>query len=535
MPSNMAQVLLCVIYVRVSMEEQAKGYSLPEQKEACRMRARDLAANLARESGGSVEPQIMEYEDQMSGEIMERPGLQEALQFVRKRRPAYFICLDPDRLARKLVLQLLVTNDIETAGTKLEFVQHDYKNDPEGQLFYSLRGAVAEYEKAKIRERTMRGTRGKKKAGLLAHCPPTFGYRFNKESDTLDVLEDEARWVRQIFTWATAEQLHPAAVVDRLNSMGVATKRGTRWYSSTVRSILTNETYTGTMYTNRFDWTGTTVLRQLPAGSRPGPVTAKERPREEWIPVPVPAIIDRATFDQAQLRFRTIRRQAQRGTGLLSGIATCGLCGGAVHYIPHRDGNYLLRCVNRYPLARESRRPRVQCTLPATTAHLVEEPFWTELRAAILDPEQITLRRRRRQSGEIDAGIVDQVQAQIKMLEDQLAALRREQAVIVGQMAKGRLEEPVGEQMLDDLKGPLRETTAALSAAQARLEGLTRQTADVTAFERQVASLQQGDRRRFEEALDKLDTTGRQFVVRALVSSVRIYPGRKFEWDELAP
>lgn len=528
-------LLLCVIYIRVSMEEQGRGYSLPEQRAACQAKAQQLADELGRQGGVRIELQTVVFEDQMSGELLDRPGLSAARQFVREHHPSHFLCLDPDRLARKTSHLLLVSEELERTGTSLVFVQHDYQATPEGQLFFAMRGAIAEYEKEKIRERTMRGTRGKKKAGLPPPAP-IFGYRFNKETDRLDIHESEAQWVRQIYTWFVVDRMTPAAIVDRLNTLGVASRKGTRWYSSTVRAILQNVTYTGTMYTNRYDWTGTTVLRQLPKDRRPAPVTFRERPREDWIPVPVPVVIDRALFEEAQPRFQNLRRHAQRGVGLLSGIARCGLCGGAVHYVTHNDGIYMLRCINRYPLSRESRRPRTQCDLPMVSQHLIERPFWEDLTAAIVNPEHLAARRRRVDNGEADHALIQQARGETQLLEEQLTNLRREQAVVLSQLAKGHVDHLVGEPMLADLKQQIDAAISALQFAQDRLAGLTRTAEAATGFVRHVQSLQSVlamDRQEFEIMLTTIDLDQRRYVVRQLVREVRIYPGRTFEWDEL--
>ncbi|WHY74954.1 recombinase family protein [Fictibacillus enclensis] len=60
------------------------------------------------------------------------------------------ICLDPDRLSRKLMNQLIITDEIEKRGVQLVFVNGEYTKTPKGNLFYSMRGAIAELKSEKL-------------------------------------------------------------------------------------------------------------------------------------------------------------------------------------------------------------------------------------------------------------------------------------------------------------------------------------------------------------------------------------------------
>lgn len=135
------------IYTRVSTEEQAKsGYSLSEQIRACRAKVRNAS-------------EVFEYIDEgVSGKFLDRPALTKLRNDVRDGLIDRVICLDPDRLSRKLMNQLIISEELEKKA-KLVFVNGEYARTPEGMLFYQMRGAIAEFEKAKINERMSRGRR----------------------------------------------------------------------------------------------------------------------------------------------------------------------------------------------------------------------------------------------------------------------------------------------------------------------------------------------------------------------------------------
>lgn len=306
------------IYVRVSTDEQAKrGYSIRDQIEKCRAKADS--------------DEIMEYvDDGCSGEFLDRPALNRLREDVKKGLIHKVICYDPDRLSRKLMNQLMITEEIEKRA-ELIFVNGEYAKTPEGMLFYQMRGAIAEFEKAKITERMSNGRRQKAKQGKIVKDPKIYGYRYNKETCRLEIYEPEAKVVRLIFDLFT----RPNGRVKGINGIAhyltdqkIPTKKGKHvWHRQVVRQILRNEAYIGRFYHNRWNTEGILQNKHLPDEEK---IAVKERPREEWIEIPCPAIIDGMTFSHAQKLLQESRRRwtkQSKHNYLLSGLPRCGKCG----------------------------------------------------------------------------------------------------------------------------------------------------------------------------------------------------------------
>lgn len=297
---------LIAIYARVSTEEQAKhGFGIAAQIRACKEMAKG-------------EDVLVFSDEGVSGETLNRPALEELRQEIGVGRISTVICLDPDRLSRKLLHQLLLTEEWERLGVELCFVNGDYSKTPEGNLFYALRGAISEFEKAKITERMCRGRREKARQGRVLRDFSIYGYDFDSDREQLVINHTEARIVCQIFAWF----LNPppgirgmAGIARALTSAGIPTKRGApKWHRQVVRQILANRTYIGEFYQNKWD-------------ASVGKV--RLRPQEEWILIPCPAIIDRLTFARSQLLLAQSRRRSA-GNGpryLLSGLLRCSSCG----------------------------------------------------------------------------------------------------------------------------------------------------------------------------------------------------------------
>jgi site-specific DNA recombinase len=167
---------IAAIYARVSTTDQAdKGYSLPTQIDACQ--------RLAQQYGYTV-PESHVFVDDYTGTSLNRPQFTMLRDLVQQRLVQAVIVHDMDRLSRKLAHQLLLSEEFEQAGLTLHIVtMPDGAKTPETQLLAHVRGIIAEYERAKILERTARGRVGRAKAGFVPSGQHTLGYTIVKHVD----------------------------------------------------------------------------------------------------------------------------------------------------------------------------------------------------------------------------------------------------------------------------------------------------------------------------------------------------------------
>lgn len=366
------------VYPRVSTEEQAKtGFSI------------DFQIREGKKKAGTDDVKI--YADEgYSGEFLERPGLNQLRQDVKDGIITKIICLDPDRLARKLMLQLIITDEFERRGVELVFVNGDYAKTPEGQLFYSMRGAIAEFEKAKINERMTRGRREKANQGKVIKFSNTYGYNYDKDNSALTINEDEARIVQLIFNLFT----RPNDIAKGINGIAlyltdnlIPTKRGGKvWHKQVVRQILLSETYTGRFAQNKWNTEGMLGNKHKPKGEK---VPMKLRPESEWIYVDCPQIISKLQYEQAQkLLGESRRRYAKEGLRkyLLSGLVRCGECGNTMTGRHQKNwGKYVLEYSDIKGTAGAQNRG---CGMKVKCQDL-DEAVWERVHTWLSQPEEI--------------------------------------------------------------------------------------------------------------------------------------------------
>ena len=108
------------------------------------------------------------FTDKISGKSTDRPQLQEMLRFVREGDQLFVHSMD--RLARNLVDLRQMVQELTNRGVKVIFVKESltFNGDDTAMsvLLLSVMGAVAEFERAIIRERQAEGIRIAKIKGV---------------------------------------------------------------------------------------------------------------------------------------------------------------------------------------------------------------------------------------------------------------------------------------------------------------------------------------------------------------------------------
>src|SRR3989440_2367822 len=192
------------IYARVSSEQQSEAKTIESQVSDLRTHVKAL---------GLLLPSEHEFIDNgYSGSTLIRPALEQLRDVVAAGGidQVYVHC--PDRLARNYAHQVLLLEEFLRAGVEVNFLNREVGQTPEDQLLLQVQGMVAEYERAKILERSRRGKRHAARQGavsVLSGAP--YGYRYVGKQDggvaRYEILEDEARIVRRIFAWIGRERI----------------------------------------------------------------------------------------------------------------------------------------------------------------------------------------------------------------------------------------------------------------------------------------------------------------------------------------
>ena len=506
------------IYARVSSARQKKDQTIGSQTAALRDRAGQLGAEL---------PEEWVFEDEgHSGATLVRPALERLRDVVAGVGVDVVLCYSPDRLARKFAYQALLIEEFARAGTKVEFIKGPRGDSPEDQLMVQFQGMFAEYEKAQLMERYRRGKAHRARAGsvnVLGGAP--FGYRYvAKTADSgagYEIVDHEAAIAAELFRRYADDGTSIADLTRWLTSQGVPTRTGkARWDRSVLWGMLRNPAYAGTAVFGK-----TMVLQESPGLNRrarlegrstPRASKTVDRPREEWIEIPVPAIVTAETFGRVQERLEDNKRYAARNTkvpSLLQGLAACSACGYGYYRTSARTTSrkiYYYRCLGSDDYRYEGGRV---CANKPVRADYLDTVVWDHITHLLADPALIRAEIGKRLA---QARTADPAARQRQRLE--LALARATTAIT-------RMIEAFQEQLItiDELRARMPALRARETNLRGQADAIDAQLADREAYLKLADDLEG-----FLGQLRASAATGtveeRQRVLRLLVKDVLIGP-----------
>ena len=415
------------VYVRVSTSRQVKLQTIEQQLE--RVRKHVLG------EGWELPEENVFRDDGYSGTVLKRPGLDALRDRARLRDLEVVVVLSPDRLARNYVHQMVLIEELEKGGCRVEFVERPMSSEPNDQLLLQIRGAVAEYERTLLSERMRRGRLAKYKAGLLlpwTHVP--YGYRVDPDRprDPAGVRPDEAKAavVAEIFAMYLEEGASLFGVSRHLESRRIPAPRGGKvWSVATLRGILTNPVYAGRVYAGRVRYRPAKVRRSATHPIGHPHDSAVPLPAEEWIPVAaVPAVVSQQQFDLVEEKLSRNKTFARRNNKahdyLLRALVSCGTCKLSSIARTQTTENKKLRyyvCSGKQKQAQSGRGEK--CPSRHAPADQLDELVWRDLCEVMTNPQSITDALRRAHGGH---WLPQELQARQQNLREGRAALRRQ-------------------------------------------------------------------------------------------------------------
>jgi site-specific DNA recombinase len=415
------------IYARVSSERQEKEHTVGSQLEALRV--------YAAKNGMEV---VEEFTDEgYSGARLDRPALDRMRDLAERRGFEVLLTYCTDRLARKFVLQALILDELERFGVKTIFLEGGAADDPLSKLMHQITGAVAEFERAKITERYRRGKLYRARCGEIVSPDVPFGYVKIPRRDGVpahaEIQEAEAVIVRRIFDAYVSRDLTVRQIAKQLTMDRTPTpKNRGQWSWSGVDRILREEAYIGTYYYNRKQC----VPIEGVYGKKRQRFKCTMRPKEEWIPISVPPIIDLATFHAAVGRAREnvafSPRNLQEGGYLLRKLVRCGRCGSSCSALTSKQSyGGKVHSSHYYSCLRTTSGflKQERCAQRRVRADVLDELVWEEAISRLQDPALIleayqdTKTRTDSSSLEAPAERDERLQGQIKLANKELSRL----------------------------------------------------------------------------------------------------------------
>jgi site-specific DNA recombinase len=504
-------------YARVSSDRQAEEGTIASQIAALRQR---IASDQ-----GQVEPDLEFLDDGYSGATLLRPALERLRDQAAAGALDRLYVQSPDRLARNYAYQFLLLDEFRRAGVEVVFLNHAFGRSAEDDLLLQVQGVIAEYERAKISERSRRGKLHAARTGqvsVLAGAP--YGYSYvGKQAGggqaRYEIVAEQARVVQQIFAWTARERLSLQAVCRRLAEQGVPSPSGQPcWSRATLAYLLRNPAYMGSA------GFGKSRIRPRQPSLRPRrgrpeiPRRAYSVTRRDTQPesIAVPALVSADDFAVvAEQLAENRQRQRQRRAGaryLLQGLVVCARCGYALYGITqHYRAKSVSYAYYRCTGCRAQRAAgQVRCTLPSVQGSALETAVWADVCSLLKHPQKIEEEyeeRLRQRPGETSARGIEPLARVIDKVKRSI----------------GRLIDLYSEGFVDKS-----ELTPRLKSAKDRLAKLEAEAQTLQAAEAERAELRlaltrlQDFAEQVQQGLQRAAWTTRREVIRALVKRVEV-------------
>ena len=439
-------MMKAIIYSRVSTDAQERdGTSLDTQERAC--------ADYAAEQGWAV---VRRIRDTDSGALLERDGLTELREALRHGTADVIVAYAVDRLSRSQNHIGLLFDEFEGAGVTMAFVTERFEDTAVGRFILAARAFIAEVEREKIAERTMRGKEERARSGRIPQATGRgmYGYRYDSDTGRRVINREQGAVVRRVFEdFAGGASI--LGITNALNEAGTLSFTGRAWSAWTVKNMLRNPAYAGR-----------TIFKRTKTGHRRDPRTGKRRrtvalrDESEWIEIPdaTPPVISEELFNAVQTRLLDPerRRQAQRKNDYpLGGAVRCSLCESAM------VGQTTMKRYRYYRCRRAHAGPRHdRCPARYVRADDLERAVARELTTVLAAPDVVLAELEHASS--IDARNDDLAGAQ-----QLLASLDNQRQRVLKLFQMGEVDEAYLQKELE----ALRARRSPAEATVARLNG----------------------------------------------------------------
>jgi site-specific DNA recombinase len=471
------------IYVRVSTDRQAQAQTIQQQVER-------LRTYLGTE-GQSLRENHIFRDDGYSGSSLNRPGLDQLRDRIKRACFERVLITSPDRLARKFVHQMLIIEEFERASCEIQFLDRPMSQDPHDQLLLQIRGAVAEYERVLIAERMRRGRQARLRSGtLLPWTIPPYGYRSAPDCprDPCGVRIEavEGVLVQELFVRYLEPQGTLLGLAKYLLDLRVPSPHGNpRWSAASLRGILTNPAYTGKLCVGR--------RRSRPPRTRRSATHPLGKPAhgadltspEEWTFVgSIPALVTEDIFDQVQKKLALNMKQAARNNKshlyLLRALVSCGACQSACISRTTNGGRsyYACRCLAQPLYSGQSKR----CRSRYIPADQLDTIVWHDFCELISEPEAIVNALQRAHDGN---WLPQQLQARRETLRKAQTTLRQQMERLTEAYLAGIVPLPEYQrrrQELDTRDAGLEQQAKELGAQVDRQKDISQMAASIEDF-----------------------------------------------------
>ena len=340
-----------------------------------------------------------------------RDGFNRMIKDALDKKIDLIVTKSVSRFARNTVDTLTTVRKLKEKGVEVYFEKENiYTLDSKGELLITIMSSLAQEESRSISENVTWGQRKRFADGKVSLPYKNFlGYEKGKDG-VPKIIEKEAKIVRLIYR-LFLEGKTISAITKHLTDNKIPTPAGKeKWYTTTVRSILTNEKYKGDALLQKC-YTIDFLTKKTKKNEGEVPQYYVKQSHE--------AIISPEIYDlvQDELKKREQAKVNHSCRSIFSSKIICGECGG--FYGPkvwHSTDKYrktIWQCNNKF-------KNKEKCKTPNLTEEQIKEEFVKEFNRLIVNKDEII---KDCENAILELTNTDNIDAEISRLQEENEAL----------------------------------------------------------------------------------------------------------------
>lgn len=266
----------------------------------------------------------------LTGTKDDRKEFQRMLNDARNNKIDIILVKSISRFARNTIILLEVVRELRQLGIDVYFEEQNIHTiSSEGELMLSLLASFAQEESRSISENMKWRIKKEFEEGNLWGARAMLGY---KVVDKKYVIEKkESMLVRRIFKMYLDNNLGMQAIANKLNDERIKTIQNNKWRMSSIRRILTNISYTGSLLLQKtYVDNHINKLKKVNKGEKTSYLVEDDHE----------AIIDKDTFDKVQIKIKENENENKNAYKLrytFSSKIKCGICGASYRHKKVKD------------------------------------------------------------------------------------------------------------------------------------------------------------------------------------------------------
>ena len=177
---------------------------------------------------------------------VKREKFMQMIEDARSGKFDLIVTKEISRFSRNTLDSIKYTRELLSYGVAVLFVNDNINTaQPDSELRLTIMASMAQDEIRRLSERVKFGMNRAIERGEILGNDLFYGYKKDKDTGVLNIIEEEAKVVRRIYELYAVEELTLSKIVKTLNSEGLKTCQGKKWCISGVSRMIENPKYKG--------------------------------------------------------------------------------------------------------------------------------------------------------------------------------------------------------------------------------------------------------------------------------------------------